>query len=185
MVTVALSGDFAALKRFIAKIGGLATGDSAVAERIIDEATGPIRALVEAEFSSASSPYGDAWVPKKDGGAPFAGSDAAGRISINKVGAKALRASPAYPMHFHQDGTHSGGRKAQRQLATKLRRGGAGKGDIKAAKEQLRASGGVHDPARPVVPTDDEGIPTAWEDALRTAATKIMAESYARPTGGA
>jgi hypothetical protein len=179
-----MSGDFAALRKFIAKIGGLATGSSAVASRIIDEATGPIRALIDGEFSSASSPYGDAWQPNKDGGEPFAGSDAAGRVSINKIGAKTLRASPAYPMHFHQDGTHSGGRKAQRKLAAGLRRQGAGKGDIKAAKEQLRASGGMHDPARPIVPTDDEGVPNAWEDALRTAATKIMAEAYARPKGG-
>jgi hypothetical protein len=182
-----MTGDFAALRRFIDKVGGLATGDIDVAGQIIDEAMGPIRALVDAEFSAGTDPYGAAWQPLKGGGQPFAGSDGAGRVQISKDGS-VLRGSPAYPMHFHQEGTHGGGRKAQRRLGAALKRQGAGRGDIKAAKAELRArgmAGGFHDPPREVVPTDGEGIPAEWEKAIRTAATKVMAASVgATPKGG-
>lgn len=180
MVTaVAITGDFAAMKKFIAGVGKMKD-----ATKLIGAAGAPrIEALINAEFGAGAGPYGDGWVAKKDGGAPFTGSSAAGWVKVTIMGGGArIRATLLPPGVFHQKGTKSG-RKARRAATNATRRAGGNK----AAQTEARAAvGGVQKlPARPIIPSESEGIPSTWRDAILDEARKVMATAGARPAAGA
>jgi hypothetical protein len=80
-------------------------------------------------------------------------------------------------LHFHNAGTHAGGRKAQRALRRELKGQGYSKAGIKgalAAFDAQRKAGAWHDPPRPMIPDDADGIPPVWERTIRDAAIEVM-----------
>ena len=114
-----ITGDFASLKRMIAQVGGLKTASARVGVAAVPK----IEALVLAEFAAGADPYGEGWKPLQSGGKPFAGSGAAGLVTVKLAdGGKVIRATATHPMNFHQTGTKSHGRKSLRDLRKKLKK---------------------------------------------------------------
>lgn len=177
-----LTGDFGAIEAYKAKLKELKKATAKIAK----VATPKLTTLVSGEFSAGAGPYGKPWQAKKDGGAPFAGSDAAGRVRFRLISDNTLRVSVAFPMHFHQLGTKSFGKKTQKRLRAVLRGLGAKKKEIAAGIEEARVSlgGGQRLPAREIIPTDAEGIPSTWERALQESAVDVMKSFGATPSGG-
>ena len=169
-----LSGDFNALAAFFSKLKKL----DGVSRKIAIEASPKIEALVDATIAAAQSPYGVGWKPKKGGGQALAGSSSAGRVLVRLVGKSQIKTSVLYPYHFHDGGTFSGGRIAMRAVRKKLRKEGYTRKGIAGAIKQLEAgrktAGNVHDPERPIVPRESEGIPGEWEAKVKTAAVEVM-----------
>jgi len=176
-----ITGDTAQIAKFIEQVGGMKQATKKIGKAVLPKLEG----LIEAEFSSSTGPYGQTWQPKKDGGAPFVGHSASKRVKFKLLNeGRTIRTTVAYPMHFHQDGTFSGGRKTQRRLRKKLRLEGF-KGRALKAEVNARIGERVqHDPARPIIPDDAKGIPAPWGAAIVEAAVPIMAAGGATPAKG-
>lgn len=57
---------------------------------------------------------------------------------------------------------------------------GMAKKHAREAAEEARAAGGWHDPPRPMIPDDGDGIPRPWEDAIRVEARAVLADVCAQ-----
>lgn len=171
---MALTGDTKALEAFGKRIRKLEGVPRVVAEK----ASPKISALVTASFGAQSSPYGAGWVPTKSGAPAFGGGNALGRVLVRLVGKATIRTSVLYPLHFHNAGTHTHGRKYQARMRKALRAEGYGRAGIKGIVKEYdvarRHAGNVHDPARPMIPDEAEGIPKPWETEIRQAAHEAM-----------
>lgn len=165
-----ITGDYGALRRYVVQLIGMKEATRQIARAAVPKIT----EIIDQQFSSGTDPYGNAWVPLKTGQQPFSGRDSAGRVDVRLVDdGKAIRTTVVYPMHFHQDGTHSGGRKAARKLRRASKRQGVDIGKA-LSEERARAAGGVHCPQRPIIP-DSGDAPDKWTLAIQEAAKAEMA----------
>jgi hypothetical protein len=104
---MALNGDFNALAAFHNRIKKLPEATRKIAIALSPK----VEKLVDSTIAAAQTPYGEGWVPKKDGGQALAGSDSGGRVLVRIVGKATVRTAILYPFHFHDGGTHAIGRK--------------------------------------------------------------------------
>jgi hypothetical protein len=104
---VAVTGNFDALAAFHNRIKKLPEA----ARKIAIALSPKVEKLVDNTIATATTPYGEGWVPKKDGGQALAGSDSGGRVLVRLVGKATIRTAILYPYHFHDAGTHTIGRK--------------------------------------------------------------------------
>ncbi len=50
------------------------------------------------------------------------------------------------------------------------------KNRVSFAQQEARAAGGMHDPERPIIPREEQGIPSMWEKAIKAEAIAVMAK---------
>lgn len=173
-----LQGDFSALAAFHNRLRKLSGATREIALTVSPQ----IEGLVNGSFAGQSTPYGESWTPTKSGAPAFGGGDSGGRVLVRLVGKATVKTSVLYPLHFHNQGTHAGGRKAQAKLRKKLRGEGYSRAGIKGVLQQLNAgrkAGAWHDPPRPMIPDDAAGIPPEWSNTIRQAATAVLSKAGA------
>lgn len=103
-----LKSDASALKAFEAKLRKLPEASKAIARAIAPT----VQELANKTIADQAGPNGEDWPATKSGAAAFAGSSTAGRILARVVkDGRAVRVTVLYPLHFHQEGTHTIGRK--------------------------------------------------------------------------
>ena len=116
-----ITGNCAEVQAMIDRLGGLKKANKLIAKAAMPK----IEALIAGEFASGAGPYDVPWIPKKDGGQPFQSSSDKERVKLRLIGlGSTIRATPAYPMVFHQDGKQSHGRKRVREQRKRLRAAG-------------------------------------------------------------
>lgn len=171
-----ISGDFAALAGWYKRLAKLQDASKEIAQAVAPKVEG----LVNDTFREQASPEGEAWTPTKSGAPAFGGSDSGGRVFARLVGKSTVRVSVLYPLHFHQDGTHTKGRKFQRAMRRSLRKEGYSARGIRGIVDQFdigRRAGAYHDPPRPMIPEGD--IPAKWADTITSTARPILAAAGA------
>lgn len=168
-----LVGDFAKLARFRQQIGQLEEMPRLVA---LGSVAG-IEKLLTAEFSAAETPYGSAWEPLKDGGAPL--QPLVDDVEVTAFGAGKIREEALFPGNLHNSGTKNTGRKrASKKITAAVKRGFIEKPSTARRRElaeQISNASGVHNPMRMIVPLEGQGVPAAQQEVLAATAEKIFA----------
>jgi hypothetical protein len=186
-----LTGDFGSLEAFQAQLSAV----QGLPKRVAVAAVPELQAIVADEFATSTGPYGNPWVEMKDGGDPLV--SLADQVTVTATGPKIRTKTDGY-LNFHHAGTRNvAKRRAAKELRAELKsrrfaaalsgeskgkKGRAlresfqaeGKG-IKDAAAAISAASGIHDPKRPVIPNDEQGIPPAWVPVLEAVANAAMA----------
>lgn len=218
-----LSGDAGALGFFEKRIRKLSSASQEVARALVPATAGLVREQIQAQ----QSPSGAPWIPTQSGAAAFVGSDAAGRVLSRLAGKLTVTTTVLFPLHFHQEGTHSIGRKRgaavkraviggyaanvlrslglrgaaprrrkdeseeayrgrmDRYATARAAKGEARKmarGHAQAAYEEARATGDMHDPARPMIP-EEGSTPAKWVETITVTARDVLQRLEAEERG--
>ena len=170
MASLTLKGDSNDLQAFGKIVGDLVK----TADLTAKEVSGKIRDLVQEEFASGTDPYGNTWVPvKEDGAQPLQGLGGGVVITVSK---DKIKLKTAMPEAVHNAGSRQ---VSKRSVAKKLRELGMTKGIGKLAKN-ISQNSGIHDPKRQIIPSDSQGIPPKWEEALNEIGAKVIAKTLGK-----
>jgi hypothetical protein len=181
------TGDIGAVEAFRAKLGAV----SGLPKRVAVAAVPELEAIVAAEFEDSADPYGNPWAPMKDGnGDPLV--VLADQVTVT-ASVAAIKLKTSGYLNFHNSGTRNvSKRRAAKALRSDLKarrfaaalsgesKGKAGRAlresfkaegqGVKEAAASIAAASGVHDPKRPVIPNDAQGVPPTWGPVLESVA---------------
>jgi hypothetical protein len=132
---VPLTGDLTALGGYLKKLQKLPEASREIAVALAPKVAG----LVEETFSNQASPVGAPWPATKSGAAAFGGSAGLGYV-FSRLRGLSVVTSVLFPLHFHQDGTRTIGKKRMRAIRSKIL-GAAGKSAAKAIRVPKKAKG--------------------------------------------
>lgn len=151
----------ASLEAFCDRIESLSKLNADVAKKALD----PVTAVARATAAAGTTPTGEAWAPKRDGGQALPGADAAieSRASGTKI---EIRIGP--PWVFHQ---HGAGGKSQTKEAVRARK------RAEAQRAKSGASSKFHAPQRKIIPAPGDALPPKMADAIKDAAEDVFGKA--------